>query len=263
MERAIRTYRLHYLAVFFGVGLVTLQGYQLLNVAGVGYLLMISSVFWASHLYNKCFDQIEDRVTRPSELHFDPRVLRAATAALVVWPLMPLSLGAVPLWPYFCLLPYIVLYSQPLWRGVRIKNILLFKNVVPATFWGGSMVVLLYYAHDAEWSADFIHTFLITWLIVCALNIIFDIRDQAGDTHAGVRTIANTCGTLCAKVVILALLSGSAWYAYALGVMTVPLLVILTTVALAAVIARNATAPWFYDVLLYTLIALLFGSLVL
>lgn len=254
MYDTLNIYRLHYFAVHFTIGLIILKLYSQFTVFNTLLALSISSVFLASHIYNKIHDRVEDAVVSPEETTFSDSVFIVITIVLLLVPLVFLSAnGKQPLF-LMCLMPYVFFYSYPIYRGKRIKNILFLKNAVPATFWSGCYSILLYYSFGFLPHYWYV-TAITVWMLVFALNVIFDIRDIEGDKAAGVHTIPNVFGFLPAKGTILILLACTYWYLQPYGV-SVHMWATLLFLTVATIGIRRQTSPRHYHAIMYGILCI-------
>lgn len=244
----LNKYRLNYFIVHFTIGLLLLNYYQALTVTTVFIALCISCLFLSSHIFNKIYDRLEDSIVSPFETNFSDKVFYFATMLLVILPTLGLIYLNKPLLPFICLVPYTFFYSYPIYKNLRIKNILFLKNITPATFWSASYLVLLFYTFGflpTDWhiSAGII------WFLVFALNVIFDIRDVAGDKAANVHTIPNTFGVFTAKTIILILLLGVLLYLIIQGTSVMTMMLVLLFCVATVMLEADTSARWYHGIM--------------
>jgi 4-hydroxybenzoate polyprenyltransferase len=89
-------------------------------------------------------------------------------------------------------------------REVRLKDVLLVKNVVTTLAWTAVLVVVPALARPG--SPTWLYEFLQTFSLLMIISLLWDVRDLEGDAQAGVRTVANTWGVAATKVICTAFL---------------------------------------------------------
>lgn len=158
-----------------------------------------------THTLSKFFDQREDRVNGQ---HLGRGVYPYLPyAAAGVFTLGVVGYGLV--WP--ALLPFAaifigagVFYSIP--TRWRIKNLLLLKNLVPASIWFTSLQLLAAAGGGLTLAAAMQHN-VVALVLFLAFEILWDIPDVAGDRTHGVRTIPTIFGVTAARGVIVVLVA--------------------------------------------------------
>ncbi|RLG21139.1 hypothetical protein DRN74_03835 [Candidatus Micrarchaeota archaeon] len=158
------------------------------------WLLYLTSIFITASVYsfNWWTDFIEDNLneTLPylTKRYIQPKkvillsLFSLVLASIFGFYLRPYILAIV--WTIFCLG---IVYSYPMFKNLRLKNILGAKNVVIACGWslGAIMPLMLVEAFSR-------YPILILWLFVFLQvfigSVIRDIKDMKGDIRANVKT---------------------------------------------------------------------------
>lgn len=136
---------------------------------------------------------------------------------------------------------YVALVALGIWysyripvfgKRVRLKDVLVIKNVVTALGWTAVIVAVPWLSRPdtKTWPAELAQTFSVLMLI----SLMWDVRDLEGDTLAGVRTVANTWGIAATKIIIC--------------------VVLLPTIVVVGVKLRNPLEVTFFPTVVATLI---------
>lgn len=216
-------------------------------VVGVVFTLGIIWIF----LFNKLYDEAEDAVSQPEEMvPAHHRVfMRYLLWFLFLSPVLILIAFKMPLWPYILYVLSGFLYSFPVYKGLRGKNIFFVKNAM-ATFNSFAPVCFgMFVYFKPFYDTDF--TPAIPALIALAglhfvAEMLWDIRDTPGDKATGIMTLPVVMGIFYTKLL-------------ALGIVAFGALLLhenLSTIAVAAILcififyATPERSPWFFHLLL-------------
>jgi len=186
-------------------------------LAGAGLVM----IFAGSYLLNRACDITEDRISQTEEAarFADRRELFIISGILFVLPfalapiLILFGLKVLPI-EFLIFIPLSLLYSYPLFKGKRAKDIFILKNIYAAFSWHLSALFLFifYLEFPAE---SVIGRFFYLFFIILAYEILWDIKDVAGDKKARVKTIPDTWGLpatrLVLSVILLLALALSYW----------------------------------------------------
>lgn len=169
------------------------------------------------YTWNRLTDVREDAVNDPAgAAHTAAQgALLAAACAVGTTAAVSLSLlrGHHPAVGYLVVVLMLGwLYSSPLRRlglSRRLKDVFLVKNLTSCVGW--SVLAILYPAAHAGVALRPTHAYAlgVMFAAVWTVEVIWDIRDHAGDRAAGVSTIPVRCGRACARRCVL-LISGAA-----------------------------------------------------
>lgn len=183
--------------------------------------------------WNRLTDLREDAVNCPEEL--EEALKRERRIRLFCYiggaTAIALALASDPTWPVAAVVisgaAIGFFYSTSPWPGraaLRIKNLFILKNLMSGVGW--TLGLLIYPALRAGHSPDgpFWLASAYMFLAVMAHEIIWDMRDAAGDRAAGVPTLPVVAGVGATKAVILAaMIALSALVATAVASRVVPL----------------------------------------
>lgn len=205
------------------------------------------------YLLNRTTDWAEDRIAQPTEA-VSPTVHRPVAGIAFLMAAVAVGLTLTLRGPYlihilFLLLGY--LYSLPLPpRAWRLKQITGLKNLYPVLVgWIGFFYAMI---SRSPWfigdSSALLRSLVYTGLLVLCYELLWDIRDVAGDGAAGIRTIPVVLGVLSTKMIIGLILI--------VATQSLTRLTSWQTMNLAylgiAVVLTNADRPaWYFHTLLY------------
>jgi 4-hydroxybenzoate polyprenyltransferase len=185
--------------------------------------------------WNRLTDLREDAVNCPEEL--EEALKRERRIRLFCYiggaTAIALALASDPTWPVAAVVisgaAIGFFYSTSPWPGratLRIKNLFVLKNLMSGIGW--TLGLLVYPALRAGHSLDgpFWLASAYMFLAVMAHEIIWDMRDVAGDRAAGVRSLPVVAGPGMTKALVLAAMT------------------ILATIVAASVAARLVPSWW-------------------
>jgi len=210
------------------------------------------------YLFNKTCDRVEDKVSQPDEMLSEKEnlfMVRTLPVLLIV-PIVILVATSMPVWPFLLYISLGFLYSYPVWKGVRLKNIFVVKTIIA----GVNMLSPLWFGLFLYFTPFYTHLyvphmgFLIgLFLVYITGELVWDIRDVDGDRDAGVRTIPVVLGVRSTQYVAGGLLVSALYFMPHVWVNYIALAI----VGLFVVFANKDRPRWFFHLMLYVLIALL------
>jgi 4-hydroxybenzoate polyprenyltransferase len=172
--------------------------------ASPAYYAMATLFTMSSYIYNLLTDSEEDAVNNPPQGRLfrpDARWVRPFIGLL--------NLGAFALAiasKSFAFMAYAAvvngfgfLYGVRLrlpggTRFFRIKATPWLKNAYAALYWSAILLVTPYLYRGAPVDLAVGYPILVTFLIMFSMELAWDVRDQRGDSHAGVQTLALRLG---------------------------------------------------------------------
>jgi 4-hydroxybenzoate polyprenyltransferase len=260
---AFLTYRLHTPLLTFLLALTAyLDVMGRLSLEAVLVALSFSLLICYAYLINKVTDAAEDAANAHADAiaaHRQAPTLIAGLACLLL-PLPYLLIlgntGVLVTYTFGAILGFLYSFPTALFGATfRLKQVFGLKTIISSIGWTLSVVAIFFLVHGI------LGPF---WIWLCALifaatgsvEIVWDIRDMAGDARHGIHTVPNTLGVPAAKAVALALLAlaGFAGYELSLGLSSSIALLLSVAFVLAASPARG---KWFYHAILFVWIAAL------
>lgn len=257
-----RVYRLSVYVLFVAFLYAYWSVLPIKEMPGLDARLIVGAVFtlglaWV-YIFNKLYDEREDAISQPDEMlpsthrsHITPVLW-----TLALLPVLLLLVSHMPLWPYLLYIFIGFVYSYPLYKGKRVKNFLILKNVFATFGMLGPIWFGLYVYFPPLYTYEFAAPFSLLAALVCFYivgELIWDIRDTKGDAAAGVTTLPVACGVTCTKLIALGFLAIAGW-------LLTPLLINVIVIGMLAifVIYTSPERPrWFFHVLLVLLAAIL------
>ncbi len=224
-------------------------------------LLAMASLWAAFYIGNKYFDYAEDSVSQPTEARSN-RYVRNLTIALYTLPVPVFLLLEFSLWYYLLLVVGTLLYSLPLpGTTVRMKTILGVKNLYAAFMWWLGVATFVYFHTSLlTFSQALANTFDV-FLFLLVIELLWDIRDVAGDKAAGNITVPVYCGVLVTKLCIIAVVLVT-WYSKAF---TLNPLILTNLVYLGAVAAwaRPGFSAYYFHAVVYVEVGYMLTQIIL
>jgi 4-hydroxybenzoate polyprenyltransferase len=162
---------------------------------------------------NRVFDLVEDEINDASAYRHTLRrrasILALATAAMSASVILSVILSNYAATVALVAIVVLgVLYSVPFLRvggrgRLRLKQILILKNVVPSLVW--ALTTIVYPALESGEAAPFDMVLAVVALgtAIFTIEVAWDVRDMRGDSVADVRTLANAYGAHRALLVPL------------------------------------------------------------
>lgn len=214
---------------------------------------------FATYLFNRAMDAESDAKSQPGEV-LEGRSIVISSLVLFFAPIVFLVAFSLPVLPYLLFVPVGILYSVPIWNGRALRCVFLVKNVYAAAGWWASFAVLQsVYAGVTTFPEALVGT-LDVFLLILAVEIIWDIRDTHADKEACVETLPNTIGIPSTRVVLAVLLLGI----LALRGVTLgdPIVWAAITLLLLSASATPATPRWIFHTFIYIIVAALLAVVV-
>lgn len=159
-------------------------------------IFSVAGIITLVYQYNRITDFAEDKVNSPTEAeaNFKYKSL-ILVSCILIFILLAISNFLVFGLKDVLIISFTILfgclYSFPLspLKDVRIKKVLILKNIYPAIFWPFISITFPYIRTQSEFTLKFFLFFLNSFLLVLINEIIWDIRDIEGDSTVFVKTI--------------------------------------------------------------------------
>ncbi len=209
---ALMGYRLHISAIFAYL----LVGNNVRAGVPIDHYLLLSLSLWhfALYLFDRVFDADLDRESQPLEYvregHRRPLYLFIGLMLLASFA-FHIAGGHELRW-WLLLLPITFLYTVPVWKGIRVKNIFLVKNLFSAVaIWTLPLILQHTMLTGSEMGEESWKRIISLGIFVLIGEVFWDIRDMDTDRKYRICTVPNTFGQIWAKVYILLLMAGDTW----------------------------------------------------
>lgn len=218
---AITKTRVHVAAIFFFLMISLTKLYGGAEKVGLAAPVAFSVWIFALYLFDRVHDINKDELTEKKDT-FSPKVKKGLLVFCVLLAFAPfvlLWLGYAPLWPALVLFPITFLYTIPVYKGVRAKDIFIVKNLYSALLIYTLPVFFVIYVYNG-YGGEFSHLVVnlgYLLLFVFVGEIIWDIKDIDTDRKHGVRTFPAIYGLQQTRIVILTLLLSICIYAFYFG----------------------------------------------
>lgn len=204
-------YRIH-LSIIFAF---LLYNNNLRTGAPINYWLLGSFTLWhfSLFLFDRIFDRKLDALSQPDEFVQEnhARWLYTVVAACLTasFGFFVLSGSSAIYW--LLLLPVTFLYTVPVYKQTRAKNIFLLKNLYSAVLIYGLPLLLHGYLLSHQQPA-YVHLQPVISLMIYVLigEIFWDIRDTSVDQMHHIATLPNVFGLLPTKIMMLLLIAADA-----------------------------------------------------
>jgi 4-hydroxybenzoate polyprenyltransferase len=214
-------------------------------------LILVSgniSLLLYTHIFSKLHDRKEDRdngrvVLNPKNPVWSLLCISTGLLSLVCYIFLNNNFLFV-LWFFMFILA--TFYSYPL--NFRVKNILIFKNLLPASLWFLTLNNIIYLQNTSYSYFNLLIDNYLVFFVFLAFEILWDIPDRMGDKNNNVKTLPVFLGVKYAKYIVIIILSGVFILANFIVFKTVILTIIIFTLLFAK---ENTKAP--YHILLYIL----------
>lgn len=207
----VNTYRLHVVVIFLILCFTYTRPYVRLELLIEYYAALIAFGFlWLGfYIGNKYFDFTEDSISQPLEARTGITI-GYLTILLYALPIPLLFWYELPVLPYLALVLLTLGYSAPLpGTTLRIKKFLFIKNIYAALMWWCSIAFLLYFYTTQFITLDqALFTTCNIFVFILIIELLWDIRDVAGDRSAGNTTVPVYFGIRPTKWLIGFLLLG-------------------------------------------------------
>lgn len=218
---AVTKTRMHVAFIFFFlmISLTKLYG----GAEKVGLAAPVAFAVWifALYLFDRVHDINKDELTEKKDT-FSPQVRRGLlifSILLAFAPFVLLCLGYAPIWPALILFPITFLYTIPVYKGIRAKDIFIVKNLYSALLIYTLPVFFVIYVYNGYGGnlADLAVNLGYLLLFVFTGEVIWDIKDIDTDREHGVRTFPAIYGLEKTRIAILTLLLSICIYAFYFG----------------------------------------------
>lgn len=209
-------YRIHISVIFF---FLLVNVYSLIAKQPVNWPVVLAFSLWhfALYIFDRAYDFKLDLVNQPQE------AIKPQERSFFIWLSIILCLAPVPILaisknnilPYLPFIPVTFLYTFPLYKNIRSKNILFFKNLYSALLiWTLPLcIVLVYYSnHNFNFFKAYQTNFISLLIYVMIGEAFWDIRDVDGDKAQHVNTIPVTFGLTFTRVYLLVLISADYFF---------------------------------------------------
>ena len=203
-------YRLHISLIFL---FLIINAYQWIIKEPVDWPVAISFFLWhyALYIFDRAYDYERDKISQPQEA-IRPSEYKFFIWLAIIFCLLPLII--LPLWsksvlPYLPFLPITFLYTYPIYKGIRTKNITFLKNLYSALLiWTLPLAFIIYFygAVDSSLWEIFKNNFLGLFVYVLIGEAFWDIRDMKGDEINKVKTLPLVIGVLATKIYLVSLI---------------------------------------------------------
>ena len=203
-------YRIHISVIFL---FLIINVYVLFAKEAIAWPIVISFFLWhyALYIFDRAYDYNLDALNQPKEaiLPKERNVILAISFVCCFAPIIILSACHNSVVPYLPFIPITFLYTFPLYKNIRSKNILFLKNIYSALFiWTLPLTVIMFYytKTDLSFLQIFKTYFLGLFIYVMIGEAFWDIRDVYGDRIEKVKTIPIVFGIKATKVYLFALI---------------------------------------------------------
>lgn len=205
-------YRIHISLIFV---FLLINVYKLIAKTPVNWPVVWAFGLWhfALYIFDRAYDYQLDAINQPQEavLPKERRFILWLSVALCLIPVIILLWFKLNVVPYLPFIPITFLYTYPLVKNKRSKNILIFKNVYSALLiWTLPLATVCYYYTNLEMSLSELYSkyFLGMFIYVMVGEAFWDIRDVEGDRTQNVNTIPVVFDVGITKIYLLALIFG-------------------------------------------------------
>lgn len=204
-------YRIHISLIFF---FLLVSSFTAVAHKPVAWPVVAAFSLWhfALYIFDRAYDFDKDAITQPQEaIRAGERGFWLGISFLCAGlPLLILPWAGLSVWPYLPFVPVTFLYTYPIYRGLRAKNITLVKNLYSAFFiWTLplSVVVCFYGGSNQQFGSIFKGYFLGMFIYVMVGEAFWDIRDVEGDRRNNVQTLPVRFGIIATKIYLAALIA--------------------------------------------------------
>lgn len=203
-------YRIHISVIFL---FLLINVYSLFAKQLIAWPVVLSFFMWhyALYIFDRAFDYNLDAINQPKEaiLPKERNFFLILSFSLCIAPIVLLIVFNYTIIPYLFFIPITFLYTYPVYKKIRSKNILFFKNFYSAFFiWTLPLCIVMYnYTRTDMGFWEIYKTyFLGLFIYVMVGEAFWDIRDVRGDTIENVKTIPVVFGVLTTKIYLFALM---------------------------------------------------------
>lgn len=203
-------YRIHISVIFL---FLLIHVFEQHSEGNYPWPVIISFSLWhfALYIFDRAYDYKLDAINQPKEaiLPVERNFFLVLSFVTCLAPLVILPYYGLSVWPYLPFIPITFLYTFPVYKGIRSKNIFFFKNLYSALFiWTLPLAVIAYYYTDTDlgFFELFKGQFLGLFIYVMVGEAFWDIRDVDGDRQLKVYTIPVVLGVLVTKFYLISLI---------------------------------------------------------
>lgn len=203
-------YRLHISAIFL---FLLINIYTNITQQAISWPVIVSFSVWHFSLYifDRAYDSKKDAVNQPKEaiLEGEKNFFLILSVIGSMLPVPILLYYNLPVLPYLPFIPITFLYTFPIYKHYRAKNILFFKNLYSALLiWTLPLIVVTtFYTNSTHSFFQLFHTYFLGLFIYVLIGEAFwDIRDVNGDKIEKVKTIPVVFGVFTTKIYLILLI---------------------------------------------------------
>jgi 4-hydroxybenzoate polyprenyltransferase len=189
-------YRIHISLIFFF--LLTYNNYRVQE--NLNYFLILSFTLWhfALFLFDRIYDREIDKISQPNEYVKSQHtwILYIIVGISLISSFTIYFLSGFDIKYWLVLLPITFLYPLEIYKGYRIKSILLIKNIYSALLiFCLPLLIQLYLISNGNFNfSEVLHPILSLFIYVMIGEVFWDIRDITADKMHNTQTIPNTFG---------------------------------------------------------------------
>jgi 4-hydroxybenzoate polyprenyltransferase len=175
---------------------------------GIDYLIITLTVACICQ-WNRLTDAEEDALNCPADLKDAQTKSLAIKVFCYAGGIIAilLALFTEPAWPTAMLVAFGAavgyFYNSPLLPSkphLRLKNMFIIKNLSSGAGWSAGLLVFPMLGAHTQPDGRFFIAFVYMFAMVMTYEIMWDIRDEAGDARAGIRTLPVVLGINSARV---------------------------------------------------------------
>jgi 4-hydroxybenzoate polyprenyltransferase len=179
-----------------------------MRFCGIDYLIITLAVACICQ-WNRLSDAEEDALNCPADLKEAQAKSRAIKVFCYVGGTISVTLAIFtePAWPTAGLVAFGAavgyFYNSPLLPSkpyLRLKNMFIIKNLSSGAGWSAGLLVFPMLRAHTQADGRFLIAFVYMFAMVTTYEILWDIRDAAGDAKAGIRTLPVVLGVNSARV---------------------------------------------------------------
>ncbi len=203
-------YRIHISAIFLFLLINLYSGFAKQPLV---WPVIISFFIWhfALYIFDRAYDYKLDAINQPKEaiLPKERNFFLWFSVVLCLLPIPILYYYNQNIIPYLPFIPITFLYTFPVFKGIRSKNILFFKNFYSALFiWTLPLAVVMFcYTQTNQTFWEIFKTYFFGLFIYVMIGEAFwDIRDVEGDKQQKVNTIPVIFGVTNCKIYLYILI---------------------------------------------------------
>lgn len=239
-------YRIHISLIFL---FLLINVYSHFAKQALCWPVIISFFIWhfALYIFDRAYDYKLDAINQPQEaiLPVERMFFIYLSVILALVPIPILLYYKLSILPYLPFIPITFLYTFPLYKTVRSKNILFFKNFYSALFiWTLPLALVMYfYTNNTLSFWEIFKTYFVGLFIYVLIGEAFwDIRDVEGDKQQNVNTIPVVFGVLPTKIYLFILI-GIDWLVFG-NIVTISTLIYIVLISLV----KSNSPRWIFHI---------------